>query len=247
MLLQFLVELMDNNQPELEKLELWLNCALGYEEFASPSNAEEYIDYLFRYVIPMTRRDLINRYLKDRKDNDDYKIPYEYMLNRLSPSDHAFALVSMVNHHSDWTGKLDDHKQKNKENIRKVKSRWTRPSNRNKYETGWDLTGLALYNKCTKFFEGFMESGGYWEEMVRMVEDVMDEKKKTKEVRKGSLRRKRQREIAEASKKIFDGKAHVFNPFKRSKFQQKLTSSMPYIEPQGEENENSDEGGDGSL
>lgn len=141
------------NVPNKDDVNAWLDGAMTYDEFAEEDNILKYLDFLFRYTIPMTRRAIIEEALKDNRKGRLAEVPD--ILQCITPSDHAFALLSLVNHYDDWTGKLDAFIARDKKAMKKIKTKWTQASARNSINTGWQPDAISAFKHCENYFEKF--------------------------------------------------------------------------------------------
>lgn len=160
---------------------------MKFGQFIEDDNITSYLDFLFRYTIPMTRRSIIEEALKDNRKGRLAGVPN--VLDYLTPSDHAFALLSMVNHYDDWSGKLDAFINRDKKAMKKIKTKWTQASARNSINTGWQPDAIAAFEKCESYFTKFSATAE-WDALVhecgvRMeakLRDDIDERLNRKEV-----------------------------------------------------------------
>jgi len=160
----FKVDLQKGNVPNKTDINCWLDGAMTYDEFAENDNIVKYVDFLFRYTIPMTRRNITEDAMKDNRKGRLAEVPD--VLECITPSDHAFALLSIVNHYDDWSGKLDAFIKRDKKAMKKIKTKWTQASARNSINTGWQPDAISAFKHCENYFGEFSTTGA-WGALVK--------------------------------------------------------------------------------
>ena len=78
------VDLQNNNLPSKDLLENWLMKSFTYAEFIEDQNVQKYIDFLFRFTIPMTRNRVVEDILKENRRGRLKDIPDITRINPLA-------------------------------------------------------------------------------------------------------------------------------------------------------------------
>jgi len=149
-----LVDLQKNQQPTDQDIDNWLTWKDTYGMFVDDVNLDKYANFVYRYTIPMTRTKVIENVLVDYRQGKLEFIPD--ILKKITPSDHAFALLSVMNHYKDWESKKDAFVARDTTFMKKVKTKWTQAAARTRINAGWQPAALQAYRKCEFFFKGFM-------------------------------------------------------------------------------------------
>jgi len=121
----------------------------------------------------MTRRDLVNAYIKDKHYSKVYDYRFEPMLEKLSSSDHAFALSTLVRQYKDWTS--DEFRY-----VRKLKGRPPKATSMSYSRMnciGGKSEVLGLLDSFKDYFENLeiFEGGKYWKRLIEAGEERMKE------------------------------------------------------------------------
>lgn len=127
-----------------------------YAEFIGDENVKAYVDFLFQFTIPMTRNRVVEDILKENRRGRLQDIPD--IFTKITASDQAFALLSIVNHYDDWSGKLDAFTRRDKKTMKKVRTKWTQASARSAINTGWQPIALNTFCQCEDYFKEFMKT-----------------------------------------------------------------------------------------
>lgn len=203
----FSVDLQNSNQPSEQDIDDWLTWKDTYQRFVEDDNLDKYSKFLFRYTFPMTRNKIVDKVLADHRQGKLEFIPD--ILEKITPSDHAFALLSVMNHYKDWASKKDAFVSRDSGTMKKVRTKWTQAAARSRINTGWQPAALQAYRKCEGFFKNFMRN----EEWILLRDRIaeMMEKKVQSDKHTRVARRERARGNNDENDK--EPEAHEFDDF----------------------------------
>ena len=171
--MSLLVDLQHNKQPADHDVEKWLHWKDTPEMFVDDVNIDNYGKFVFRYTIPMTRTKIIDKTIAEYRQGSLQFLPD--ILEKITPSDHAFALLSVMNHYSDWVSKKDAFVSRDTTTMKKVRTKWTQAAARTRINAGWQPAALKVYLQCESFFKEFMASDE-WIILRDKVHEMMEKK-----------------------------------------------------------------------
>jgi len=122
---------------------------------------KNYLRFVYTYSIHCLDKRKVEIWLSDKIEQGR---PERHIFAKLTPSDEAWAVASIVNGWDGWVQKFE-HKDKKDRFHKKNLGKWTNPEDkkkkkkqgqgqgRYKYKSGWTDEGMEFYEKAVAFFQ----------------------------------------------------------------------------------------------
>lgn len=156
---------------------------------------KNYLRFVYTYSIHCLDKRKVEAWMSDKIEQGR---PERHIFKKLTPSDEAWAVSSIVNGWDGWVQKFE-HKDKKDRFHKKNLGKWTNPEDkkkkqgqgRYKYKSGWTDEGMEFYEKAVVFFQKVRKDSRFqslikkardmwWDEYNAVAEDGAYSKKKRK-------------------------------------------------------------------